>query len=90
MDLRKGLDVHVCSSRAWKHPKEIDDLTEDELWDMNEKSLHSETTLKEGTSERYLLKVKPGSSPGIAIKSGLWPEIGQCSDQSEVPAPALI
>ena len=57
---------------------------------MNELSLRTETSLRVGQVERFLLKVKPGNSPGIAIKSNLWPDLGQAHDQAEVSAPALI
>jgi len=32
---------------------------------------------------QYLLKIKPGSSPGLAGKVGLWPEVCPVKDQSK-------
>ena len=61
-----------------------------ELHEMNEGSLHTDTSLMVNGVERFLLRIKPGNSPGLACKAGLWADIGAATDQSEINAPALV
>lgn len=62
----------------------------EELFRMNEDSFHGDTSLIVNGIERFLLRLKAGNSPGLAVKAGLWSDIPQAQDQSEIAAPSLI